>query len=359
MAIELRRYEHNPILSPRDIPPSSPDLEVVGVFNAGAACYGDEIVLLLRVAERPISADGRGVGIPVVDLSGPEPRLDVRWIDRDAPGLDLSDPRWIVYQGKGYLSTISHLRLARSRDGFHFTVDPRPTILPSTPYEVYGIEDPRITPIDGVYYVAYTAVSPRGIAVSLIETTDFQRFERIGIVFPPDNKDVALFPARVGGRYAALHRPSNLWLGTPDIWVAYSPDLLHWGDHHWTAGVRPDMWDGDRVGAGAVPIDTPEGWLAIYHGAAGSRYCLGTLLLDKEQPHRVLARSRDPIMTPIEPYERSGFFGAVVFTCGAVQRPDGEVLVYYGAADATLAVAITTVDELMSTLEPISRAATA
>lgn len=355
MAIELKRYEHNPIVTPADVPPSSPDLEVIGAFNAGAALVGDEIVLLLRVAERPISADSRRVGIPRVDLSETGGHIEVEWVDRDVPELDLSDPRGILYKGRQYLSSVSHLRVARSRDGFHFAIDPKPTVVPSTPYEVYGVEDPRITPIDGAYYVSYTAVSPMGVCVPLLRTTDFVHFERLGVIFPPENKNVVLFPDRSSGRYAAFHRPAGSAFGsTPDIWLAYSPDLLHWGDHRRLMGTRAGMWDAGRIGGGAVPIETPKGWLAIYHGAVGSRYCLGTVLLDRDAPHRVLGRSVDPIMTPIEPYERAGFFGSVVFTCGAVRRSDDEVLVYYGAGDSTLGVAMTSVSELLETVEPVS-----
>lgn len=354
VALELRRYSSNPVLSPKDIPPSHPDMEVVGTFNAGATRVGDEVVLLVRVAERPRSLDGKRVGIPSVKLAGSESRLEVRWIDRDAPDLDLTDPRGIVYQGRHYLSNISHLRVARSRDGFHFTVDPRPTLVPATPHEAYGMEDPRITAIDGAYYVAYTSVSPDGVTVSLLRTADFDSFERLGVAFAPENKDVVLFPGKTSEGFAALHRPTSPMFGTPDIWIAYSPDLLHWGRHRRILGVRPGTWDGERIGAGAAPILTREGWLEIYHGAVGHRYCLGTVLLDRDRPHHVLARSVEPIMTPVESYERSGFFGAVVFTCGAVEMPDGEVLVYYGAADSTLGVARTTVDELLGSVEPVA-----
>ena len=352
MGSELQRYAHNPILSPSQLAPSHPDFEVVGTFNAGAVRVGDEVVLLVRVAERPRSQDPDQVGIPYVDLSGERPRAAVRWVDRRSPHIRLDDPRGFVLDGKAYISTLSHLRLARSRDGLHFTPDPQPTLLPGTPYELYGMEDPRITPLDGAYYVAYTSPSPRGVAVSLIRTEDFCHFQRLGVIFGPENKNVAIFPGRAGGRYVALHRPAAGMMGAPEIWVAYSPDLIHWGDHHRVMGVRPGRWDGARVGAGAVPIRTRHGWLAIYHGAVGQRYCLGTALLDLEQPHRLLARSEEPILTPTQPYEREGFFGAVVFSCGAVEMPDGRLLVYYGAGDSTLAVAITSVEELLDTLQP-------
>ena len=353
MGVELQRYLHNPILTPDQVPPSHPDFEVVGTFNAGAIRVGEEVLLLVRVAERPRTDDPDRVGIPYVDISGVEPRPAVRWVDRRSPHIRLDDPRGIVFEGRAYVSTLSHLRLARSRDGLHFTVDPRPTLLPSTPYELYGMEDPRITALDGAYYVAYTSPSPWGVAVSVIRTEDFRRFERPGVIFAPENKDVAIFPGRASGRYVALHRPVGGGMGTPDIWVAYSPDLIHWGDHRRALGVRPGRWDGSRVGAGAVPIRTQRGWLAIYHGAVGHRYCLGTALFDLEQPHRLIGRSAEPIMTPIYAYEREGFFGSVVFTCGAVEMPDGRLLVYYGAGDSALAVAITSLEELMDTLEPV------
>lgn len=353
VGIELRRYEHNPILTPDQVAASHPDFEVVGTFNAGAARLGDEVVLLVRVAERPASRDPRYVGIPYVDFSDDLARPAVRWVKRDSPDVHLGDPRGIVFQGRAYVSTLSHLRLARSRDGFRFVTEPHPALMPANRYEAYGMEDPRITFIDGSYYVAYTSPSPWGISVSLARTDDFVHYERLGVIFPPDNKDVALFPAKSGRRYAAFHRPTGSGMGSPDLWVAYSPDLRHWGDHHRALGVRPGLWDGGRVGAGTVPVWTPQGWLEIYHGAVGNRYCLGTALFDLEQPHRLLARSREPIMTPTQPYELTGFFGAVVFSCGAVEMPDGRILVYYGAADASLAVAVTSREELMASLEPV------
>ena len=223
----VRRDPARPIITPEQIPPSRPDVEVIGAFNPGAVRVGSEIVLLIRVAERPLCPDPEWVAFPAVR---PGARgVEVLRVRRDNPDLNLADPRFVFYRGQMYLTSISHLRVARSSDGVHFQVDPEPTLLPEGPYEWYGLEDPRITPLEGRYVIAYTSVSHLGVTVSLVETEDFRRFERLGVIFPPSNKDVALFPERVGGRYVALHRPSDLTLGQPEMWLAFSPDLRHWG----------------------------------------------------------------------------------------------------------------------------------
>ncbi len=327
-------------------------MEVIGAFNAGAVKVGDEILLLLRVAERPVSDDPNYVAFPVAREDGEG--VEILRVHRDSPEIDLSDPRSVRYRGDLYLTSISHLRVARSRDGVRFHIDPAPTILPSGRYEEYGIEDPRVTYLEGRYLIVYTSVSRRGVTVSLIETPDFTTFERLGVIFPPENKNVAIFPAQVGGRYVAMHRPMSHGLGSPNIWLAYSTDLRHWGDHRQVMGPRRGMWDGVRIGAGGVPFLTPEGWLAIYHGADGQKYSLGGVLLDGEKPHVVLARSQEPLLTPEESYETSGFFHNAVFTCGTVVEPDGTLRIYYGASDESIALAETTVDAVLRSLEPVA-----
>ncbi|MBO2518366.1 MULTISPECIES: glycoside hydrolase family 130 protein [Limnochorda] len=346
----VRRDPARPIITPEQIPPSRPDVEVIGAFNPGAVRVGSEIVLLIRVAERPLCPDPEWVAFPAVR---PGARgVEVLRVRRDNPDLNLADPRFVFYRGQMYLTSISHLRVARSSDGVHFQVDPEPTLLPEGPYEWYGLEDPRITPLEGRYVIAYTSVSHLGVTVSLVETEDFRRFERLGVIFPPSNKDVALFPERVGGRYVALHRPSDLTLGQPEMWLAFSPDLRHWGEHHHVLAVRPGRWDGVRLGASGVPFRTPAGWLSIYHGSDGTRYGLGGLLLDGEAPYVVRGRSEEPILLPEAPYETEGFFPNTVFTCGTVPEEDGTLRIYYGAADESIAVAVTTVDEVLASLEP-------
>jgi len=351
----VRREPARPIITPDQIPPSRPDVEVIGAFNPGAVRAGSEIVLLIRVAEPPLCPEPNWVAFPVARPAGEG--IEILRVRRDDPDIDVSDPRIVVYRGRVYLTSISHLRVARSTDGVHFQIDPEPALVPETRYEWYGLEDPRITPLEGRYVIAYTSVSHLGVTVSLAETEDFRRFRRLGVIFPPSNKDVVLFPERVGGRYVALHRPSDLTIGRPDMWLAFSPDLVHWGEHHHILSVRPGRWDGVRLGAGGVPFLTREGWLSIYHGTDGRRYGLGALLLDGEAPYVVRARSEEPIMLPELPYETDGFFPNTVFTCGTVVEADGTLRIYYGAADESIAVAVTTVDEVLASLEPfLSRA---
>lgn len=340
----------NPILTPASVAPSRPELKVVGVFNPAAIRHRGEVLLLLRVAEAPRDVSDGEVASPSYDSA--TGRLEIRRWRRGAPGVDASDPRLIVAEGRTWLTSVSHLRVARSRDGIHFDVEPAPGLVASTPYEAFGVEDARITLLDGRYWVNYTAVSSHGIATALASTTDFARFERHGIIFPPDNRDVTLFPERIRGQYAALHRPMPSGLGAPAIWWAASPDLRSWGDHRLVAAARPGGWENVKVGGGAVPfrvrLDRRDAWLAIYHGVAGSPhvYSLGALLLDADEPSRVIARSRQPILKPEAPYERSGFFGGVVFTCGVLAEGD-VVRVYYGAADGVTAVADIALDTIL------------
>ncbi len=333
-----RRAPGNPIITPSMVRPSRPDLRVVGVFNPAATRLGDEVVLLLRVAEVPLAHAESEVVAPVYNAT--TQRLEVvRWA-RGTPGLDVTDPRIIVFEGRSWLTSISHLRVARSRDGVHFDIEPAPALFADNALEAFGVEDARITLIDGTYWINYTAVSPHGIATALASTTDFVTFARHGIIFPPNNRDVTIIPERIAGRWVALHRPMPEGIGEPAIWSATSDDLLAWGDHRWVAGARRDSWDDAKIGGGAVPFRVRDGWLAIYHGVRSSptEYALGALLLDANDPSTVIARSREPILAPEQPYEREGFFGGVVFTCGAL--PDGEaVRIYYGAADGVTAVA--------------------
>jgi len=188
--------------------------------------------------------------------------------------------------------------------------------------ESFGIEDPRITRIGDTYWINYTAVSPLGIATALASTADFRSFTRHGIIFSPNNRDVTIFPEKIGGRYVALHRPMPEGIGEPAMWSASSPDMVAWGNHQFVASARPGSWDDAKIGGGAVPFRVKDGWLAVYHGVRKSptEYALGALLLDANDPSRVIARSREPILGPQLPYEREGFFGGVVFTSGSWRR---------------------------------------
>jgi len=389
------RLKENPILTAADVRPSLPGLEVVSVFNAAAAQVDGEVVLLLRVGERPPLGATLPSDALTLDLTGPEPQLQplapgygaadvvgIAFLDtqrqparvvqvflpRDLPGLDLSDPRSIRYRNltggftaaaddvSDFLTQMSHLRVARSRDGIHFDVDDAPALVPANRFEEYGCEDPRATLIDGVWHVTYVSVGRLGISTSRLTTKDFRSFDRHGLMFLPDHKDVVLLPGRAGGRYAALTRPMPQSFGRVlGIWIAFSDDLIHWGDHQPLALPRPGMWDELRTGASAVPFRVDEGWLEIYHGVDhNTQYALGGLLLDGDDPSRVIARSAEPILAPSAAYEREGLINNVVFSCGHVALdPVGKTIrVYYGAADSCLAAADLSVRDIVDQMQP-------
>jgi len=248
----------------------------------------------------------------------------------------------------------SFLSIARSRDGLHFEADPQPWVMPAEcgpyhPCEESGLEDPRITVIDGVYYIMYTSVGRNGYRVSLAKTEDFVQFERIGLVSGPGNKDGVLFPEKINGLYVRMDRPIGNGVGS--IWISYSPDLLNWGRSEVCFSPRARYWDCYRIGASAPPIRTDRGWLEIYHGvkmtSAGPIYRIGTAMLDLEDPTRVLGRCLAPLLSPREDYERIGDVGNVVFACGAIVEDDGEVKVYYGAADTAICVATADLDDII------------
>jgi predicted GH43/DUF377 family glycosyl hydrolase len=304
------RAPENPILSPADVKPSRGDFEVVGVFNAGVARLGEEVILLLRVAEKPVVRAADVVLCPIYDVGADT--IIVRPFARDDPSNDFSDPRLIIRPNEIYLTSLSHLRLARSTDGVHFRIAETPALGPAREYETFGIEDPRLTHLNGHFYLDYVAVSPLGVTTCLASTQDFESFERHGVIFHPDNKDVALFPAPIAGC---------------------------WGNHRHLLGTREGLWDETRIGAGAPPVRIEAGWLELYHGAdRHNRYCLGAVLLDAERPWEILARSERPLFEPETDYERAGFFGEVVFTCGLLLEDD-RLKIYYGAADTSICYA--------------------
>jgi predicted GH43/DUF377 family glycosyl hydrolase len=194
-----------------------------------------------------------------------------------------------------------------------------------------------MTVIEDTAYINYTAVSRYGVCVALASTRDFVTYEKHGVILPPENKNVVIFPERVDDHFVMIHRPATSGLGNQQMWLAYSHDMLNWGHHVPLMTKRPGMWDSIRIGAGAVPIKTADGWLEIYHGVNEQLgYCLGAVLLDLHDPSKILARSNVPFLIPETEYERTGFYGNVVFTCGAVvttHESDPVVHIYYGAAD--------------------------
>jgi predicted GH43/DUF377 family glycosyl hydrolase len=301
-SILFKRYRNNPVLTPKMWPYS-----VNSVFNAGATMFDNKVLLLVRVEDM-----------------------------------------------KGF----SHLCKAVSKDGYtNWVIDKVPTLEPKVddfPEEIYGLEDPRIVKIEeeNRYAVTYTSFSQSGPLVSLATTEDFQTFRRYGVIMPPDDKDASLFPRKFNNRYVLIHRPSpTSYLLGANMWISYSPDLKHWGDSSiLLPSRRGSWWDAYKVGLGPQPIETPEGWLIIYHGvkttAAGSLYRLGLALLDLDDPSKVIKRCDEWVFGPNEYYERVGDVPDVTFPCGVVVKGD-ELIMYYGAADTTMAIATASLKEVM------------
>ena len=347
MADLAKRFPQNPILSPADIQPSEPGMRVECLLNPGVFRFNGQTCLLLRVAERPEQKPG-WTTFPIFSKDG---KLKVLEFENSDPKLDRTDPRVLRYDGVDYLSTLSHLRLVMSGDGVNFKPNGVPPIFGRGELEAYGIEDCRVTQIDSTYYLTFTEVSGHGVGVGMRSTSDWKEITAHGMIFPPHNKDCAIFDSKIGGSYFALHRPSSPTLGGNYIWLAESPDLIHWGNHRCLARSRPGLWDSARVWAGAAPVRTPAGWLEIYHGADhNNRYCLGAMLLDLEQPWKILARSVEPIMEPTADYEQNGFFGKVVFTNGHFVEGDTLTL-YYGASDSVICGAKFSIQEILHSLK--------
>ncbi|MCK5473355.1 MAG: glycosidase, partial [Planctomycetes bacterium] len=248
----------------------------------------------------------------------------------------------------------SHLTAARSADGFtNWQIDPAPTMEAdqNSREEKWGLEDPRIVWLEEQkqFAITYTSFSEGGPVVSLAITKNFRTFARLGGLLPPEDKDACLFPRRFRGRFALIHRP--IVRGEAHIWISFSPDLKHWGDHRALIKARHAYWDCHRVGLACQPIETEYGWLLFYHGVrmttAGAIYRMGLALLDLEEPWKVLRRSDEWILGPRASYERIGDVGGVVFPSGAViDEKSNNLHLYYGAADCTVAVATAKLSDL-------------
>ena len=303
MKVKFKRSHLNPILTPHHMP-----MPAAAVLNPGVAEHGGDVVLLLRVEDL--------AGYSSIHVARSENGV-TDWKINPDPILGYGDPKWR--------------------------------------YEMWGCEDARATWLEeeGKWYITYTAYSPSGPAVALASTTDFVTVERVGLIFSPNNKDATLFPCKFDGRYAVLHRPDAG--GLEHIWSAYSPDLIHWGAPHC---VLPEgggaAWDALKVGAGPPPILTDQGWLLIYHGVKGYGgklvYRVGVALLDRDTPHKMIARSRDWVFQAEVSYELAGLVSNVVFPTGVLLRGD-ELWMYYGAADTYVCLATTKLADVLAVLD--------
>ena len=296
----VKRYPKNPILTAADLP-----FACSGIYNSGVVKFNGKYLMLCRIES--------------IDIS-------------------------------------NYFVVALSDDGYKFKVKENPIDLPDDPefkeYTAEMIYDPRITLLEGKYYICFACHSSHGVRIGMLKTTDFEKFEWCGFISEPDNRNAALFPEKINGLYARLDRPI-VPNDHGDMWISYSPDLKFWGlskciTRHGLHGT----WHWLKVGAGAVPIKTKQGWLEIWHGVhilARYQYVyhLGVMLLDLNDPSKVIARGNAPILSPTEIYERVGLTSNVVFTSGAIAEDDGEVKIYYGGADTVQCVATAKLDDLI------------
>ncbi|MBN2652624.1 MAG: glycoside hydrolase family 130 protein [Spirochaetales bacterium] len=287
----VRRYKNNPILTASDIP-----YEVVTVHNAGVTKYNGKYIMLFRSHK----TNGRSI-----------------------------------------------IGIAESDDGYKFIPRDKPFIEPSSDgifgeYEEYGVEDLRICHMDsGEYLLTYSAYSKHGVRIMLARTYDFQTVEKIAPISQADMRNVVIFPEKIDGQYVRLDRPHSE-ISPWSVWISYSPDLVYWGNSKIVMKPVTYHWDEMKIGPGATPFKTKEGWLNIYHGVfptmSGAVYRLGVALHKLDDPSVILGVGDDFILQPEDPWELSGYVDNVVFTCGAVDEEDGTVKIYWGGSDKVMCV---------------------
>lgn len=369
----VRRYPHNPILTPQDIP-----YPVHTVHNAGVVKHEDRYIMLFRAH--------RDNGRSILGLAESEDGYHFR--ARPKPFLEPARPGQFPTSGEaprqaepggppadaepggpppgfGPGAAGSRSEPGGAPPGWQPAEALPATARRTSPgslndlfaeYEAYGLEDPRICKLDDEYLITYSAYSRHGVRIGLARTRDWVSVERIALITQADTRNVVLFPRRFadprGGppRYARLDRPHSE-ISRWSIWVSYSPDLIHWGDSVRVIQPVEYHWDALKIGPGAPPICTPRGWLSIYHGVFptmdGSIYRLGVALHDLDDPARVIGVSDRWILQPEDPWEVTGYVHNVVFTCGAVPEDDGTVKIYWGAADRVMCVGTACLEELV------------
>jgi len=305
----LKRYEGNPILKPRDMPAAC-----CALYNSGCVkTPAGEYVMASRF-ESP----------------------------------DKTQYTWI----------------SRSRDGLRFTPDPKPMDFVCKPEDQEEFDrttkmagpgigtwwDARINPLEGRHYITYAAVSPHGCRIGIAETKDFKTSQHVSFPFHIQNRNAVLFPEKIGGEYWMLHRPQHP-SGGGSVWIASSPDLKYWGNCKVVCDPQC-YWEAKKIGPAAPPIRTEKGWLEVYHGVFphcnGLNYACGVMLLDLEQPWKVVARARMPILFVEEQYEMIGQVPNVIFPGAVIPEKNGSVKVYYGGADYVQCLATGALDDLIA-----------
>ncbi len=307
----LNRHSANPILKLEDYP------GVAQIYNPSPAQLGDETILLVSVVEHAAT--------------------------------------------RGYGRDVGQTRVARSNDGVHFTLGKENFIDVQSeehPWSLYHhFIDNRVSCIDGVHYIV-TPVMVHGFdgPVGMLgRTVDFKNYERLGIITQPRNRGASLFPEKVGGLYWKLDRPGGGDGSNGDIWISSSPDLLHWGNYQPLLAAGYRYWNVEKIGP-TPPIKTPRGWLDIIHGvfspAGGTYYYIGAILLDLEQPWKIIGRTNSWILSPQAGYERTGNCDNVVFPCGALgDWEKDELRLYYGATDDKICLATGSIRQLVEACE--------
>ena len=327
----MQRHPLNPVLCAKDVP-----YPATLVFNAGVCKWQGKYVMLFR--------DDHG-------------STEAQW--REAAAKGLPNP--------GFSTTVG---IATSDDGVRWTVGPRP-VFERHDEVVQRVYDPRLTVVEGRPVLCFAMDTRDGLRGGVATTDDFERFE-IQSLSAPDNRNMALFPERIGGRYARLERPMPVYSrydGSErfDVWLSESPDLRFWGETRLVLRGADVPWAGSKIGPAAPPVRTPRGWLATFHAvrvAEGNlatwerewrkEYLAGIMLLDLDDPSRILGISRRPLLAPEAPYETDGFRGSVIFPGGMILEDTGEVKLYYGAADTVECLATADVGELLALCEPVA-----
>ncbi|MCI6937270.1 MAG: glycoside hydrolase family 130 protein [Clostridiales bacterium] len=267
-----------------------------------------------------------------------------------------------VFRGE-QTNGIPYIYLGRSADGIHWDFDREKISFvnekgePFMPPYAY---DPRLVKVDDTYYAIWCQ-DAYGAAIGMAKTTDFKTFTRIENPFLPFNRNAVLFPRKIDGKFKLLSRPSDSG-HTPfgDIYISESPDMEYWGHHRHVMGKSGNWWENVKIGGGAAPIETSEGWLLFYHGVTGTCnglvYSIGGAILDRDEPSKVLYRCNTFLLTPEEWYEERGFVPNVCFPCATLQDAEtGRIAIYYGCADSYVGLAFTTIDEVVSYIKEHSQ----
>ena len=325
----MKRCPLNPVLSAKDVP-----FDASLVFNAGVCKWQGEYVMLFR----------------------------------NDYGTKEEDWRAAVASGAPNPGFSTNLGIARSRDGVHWTVGPKP-VLAMRDDEILRVYDPRLTVVEGRVVLCFAMDTRHGLRGGVATTEDFERFE-VQSLSVPDDRNMVVFPERIGGRYVRLERPMPVYsrygkTEAFDIWLSESPDLRFWGESRLVLGAEHVPYATTKIGPAAPPVRTPKGWLATIHavrvverelasweGGWHKEYCAGLMLLDLDDPSKVIGLSRNPILPPETDYETVGFRGNVIFPGGMILEDSGEVKIYYGAADTVECLAMADVGELIALCEP-------